>query len=89
MMNLAFCELGANRVEARYMKGNESSLRVMEKLGMSFEGMQRAKLFVKGAFRDVGVCSILSGEYFSVRRENLYKKFNNTGLFDGLFNRIK
>ena len=44
LMNFAFCELGANRVEAKYMKGNESSRRVMEKLGMTFEGIQRAKL---------------------------------------------
>ena len=89
LMNFAFCELGANRVEAKYMKGNESSGRVMEKLGMTFEGMQRAKMYVKGEYRDIGVCSILASEYFSVPRENLYKKFNNTTIFDGLFSRIK
>lgn len=89
LMNFAFCELGANRVEAKYMKGNESSRRVMEKLGMTFEGIQRSKMFVKGEYRDIGVCAILASEYFSVPRENLYKKFNGISLFDGLFGRIK
>lgn len=89
LVNFAFCELGANRVEAKYMKGNENSLRVMEKLGMTFEGIQRAKLYVKGVYRDIGVASILASEYFSVPRENLYRKFNNIGVFEGLFSRIK
>ena len=89
LMNFSFCELGANRVEAKYMKGNENSRRVMEKLGMTFEGIQRQKLFVKGEYRDIGISAILSSEYFAVPRENLYRKFNNNGIFDGLFGRIK
>ena len=89
LQNFAFCELGANRVEAKYIVGNENSRRVMEKLGMRFEGIQRSKLFVKGAFRDIGIYSVLADEYFAVPRENLYKKFNNTGLFDVLFSRFK
>lgn len=89
LMNFAFCELGANRVEAKYMMGNENSRRVMEKLGMTFEGVQREKLYVKGEYRDIGICSILAKEYFAVPRENLYKKYNGIGIFDGLFSRIK
>lgn len=89
IVNFAFCELGVKRIEAKYMVENHSSRRVMEKLGMTFEGVQRSKLFVKGRFRDIGICSILSEEYFSVPRENLFKKFNNIGLFDSLFKRIK
>jgi len=89
LMNFAFCELGVKRVEAKYMKGNENSLKVMEKLGMTFEGIQRSKMLVKGEFRDIGVAAILSDEYFAVPRENLYKKFNNNGILDGLFHRIK
>ena len=89
LMNFAFCELGVNRVEAKYMMGNENSRRVMEKLGMEFEGVQRSKLFVKGAYRDIGICSILASEYFSVPRENLYKKYNGNSIFSGLFNCIK
>ena len=89
LMNFAFCELGVKRVEAKYIKGNERSLKIMEKLGMSFEGIQRAKLKIKGVFCDIGTCAILDDEYCSVPRENLYKKFNNNSLFDHLFNRIK
>ena len=89
LQNFAFCELGANRVEAKYMIGNDSSGRVMEKIGMHFEGIMRSKMYVKGEFRDIGIFSILADEYFSESRENLYRKFNNIGLFDTLFSRIK
>lgn len=76
MINFAFCELGAHRVEARFMKGNEASRRVMEKCGMSFEGMAKNRLFVKGSFRDVGTCAIVYEKYFSEYRENLYRRYN-------------
>lgn len=89
MINFSFCELGAKRVEAKYMCGNEGSLGVMKKCGMTFEGIQRAKMLVKGEYRDIGISAIVSEEYFSVVRENLYRKFNNSSLFSGLFARIK
>ncbi|MBR2459800.1 MAG: GNAT family N-acetyltransferase [Clostridia bacterium] len=89
LINFAFCELGAHRVEARFMKGNENSRRVMEKCGMSYEGMQRGKIFVKGEFKDIGTCALTAEEYFSEAKENLYRKFNNSGLFESIFNRFK
>lgn len=63
VLDFGFRELRLNRIEARYMRGNDRSRRVMEKCGMSFEGMQRSLLFVKEQYRDVGVCSILYDEY--------------------------
>lgn len=81
MINFAFFEIGAHRVEARYMKGNENSRRVMEKCGMTFEGMAKGKLLVKGLFRDIGTCAITEDEYFSVQRESIYKKFNPPSFF--------
>jgi len=69
ILRFAFCDIGFNRVEARYMVENTASRRVMEKCGMTFEGVYRKKLFVKGSYRDIGVCSILSDEYFAKNRE--------------------
>ena len=87
VINFAFCELGANRVEAKYMAGNEASLKVMRKCGMTFEGIQRGKLLVKGEFRDIGVCSILKDEYFATERTNLYKSCNGRSLIGRLFHK--
>lgn len=71
IINLAFCHFKMNRVEAKYMIENTVSRKVMEKCGMTFEGVLRSKMLVKGAFRDIGVCSVLSHEYFSVPRKSI------------------
>jgi RimJ/RimL family protein N-acetyltransferase len=55
--------LGLHRIEARFMEGNEASLRVMQKLGMSLEGYRRESMLVKGQYRTIGVCSILQEEF--------------------------
>ena len=57
VMDFGFEILGLHRIEARFMKGNERSLRVMEKLGMSFEGYHVDEIFVKGEYKTVGVCA--------------------------------
>ena len=63
MLRFGFDVLGLHRVEARYMVGNDASRRVMEKLGMQFEGVRRGSMLVKGAYRDIGICSVLVNEY--------------------------
>lgn len=63
ILDFAFNILGVNRVEARFLFGNEASLNVMTKLGMKFEGYQRESLLVKGRYRTIGVASILKREY--------------------------
>lgn len=64
VMRFGFTELRLHRIEARYMLGNNASRRVMEKVGMTFEGVARESMFVKGVFVSVGTCSILRSEYF-------------------------
>ena len=49
-MDFGFETLGLHRIEARFMKGNAASLRVMEKLGMTFEGYHVDEIYVKGEF---------------------------------------
>ena len=66
VMRFGFEEMGLNRIEARYMVGNDASKRVMEKLGMTFEGVYRSSVCINGIYRDVGMCSILKSEYESL-----------------------
>ena len=63
MLAFLFNTFGFHRVEARFMKGNAASLRVMEKNGMHFEGYLADALFCKGEYRTVGVAAILKDEY--------------------------
>ncbi len=67
VLQVGFCELGLNRIEARYMVENTASARVMEKLGMHPEGVRRQELYIKGQYRDIGYYSILRDEYLSHR----------------------
>ena len=62
VVRFGFCELGLHRIEAKYMEGNEASRRVMEKIGMSFEGIRRDEMMIKGCYRNIGVCAILNGQ---------------------------
>lgn len=63
VIDFAFNTMGMNRVEAKFMYGNDASLSVMKKLGMKFEGYHRDMLFVKGKYRTIGYAAILRSEY--------------------------
>ena len=63
ILKFGFEELGVNRIEARFMKGNEASLALMMSVGMTFEGYMRDLVLAKGSYRTVGVSSILRSEY--------------------------
>jgi len=65
VLRFAFCELGLHRAQARYDVDNSASRRVAEKCGMTFEGVLRESVSIGGRMRDVGVSSILSGEFFA------------------------
>ena len=45
------------------MDGNIASRKVMEKLGMKYEGTMRGVLRLGNEYRDVGVCALLYDEY--------------------------
>ena len=63
ILEFGFGELGLHRIEARFMKDNKRSFRVMEKVGMTLEGYHKDLIFVKGSYRTVGVCAITEDEY--------------------------
>ncbi len=60
VIEFGFSALGLHRIEAKYMAGNTSSRRVMEKLGMTFEGEHRDAIKIAGTYRTVGVYSLIA-----------------------------
>ena len=63
VVRFGFENLLLNRIEAKHLTGNEASRRVMEKLGMTYEGVSRGAMLIKGKYRDVHTCGILRSEY--------------------------
>lgn len=67
VMRFGFDELSLHRIEAKYMIDNIQSRRVMEKVGMTYEGVNRDSMFVRGNYVSVGVCAILSSEFDKIK----------------------
>lgn len=66
VLRFGFNELNLHRIEARYMAPNLRSRRVMEKVGMEFEGISRDSMFVKGRYVSIGTCAILRNDYIRI-----------------------
>lgn len=64
VIKFGFEKMMLNRIEARCMLENIASQRVLEKVGMFFEGVMREVIFVKGSYHDLRVYSILRREYY-------------------------
>jgi ribosomal-protein-alanine N-acetyltransferase len=64
VIRFGFENLALNRIECRFMVENKASRRVMEKNNMTFEGIRREGMLIKGKYRNIGVCSILRSEFF-------------------------
>ncbi len=62
LIDFAFAH-GLNRVEAVHAVENPASGRVMEKAGMSYEGILRMRYSLQGNHRDVRMYSILRSEW--------------------------
>ena len=69
ILDYGFEKLQLHRVEARFIEGNTASLRVMEKVGMRFEGYRREAMLVKGLYRTIGYCSMLQSEFLAQKSE--------------------
>lgn len=63
IMRFGFEKLDFNRIEAKFIIGNDASLAVMQKCGMQYEGIARGAMLIKGRYRDIGTCAILRGEF--------------------------
>jgi len=64
MLRIGFEELGFIRIEAQCLPENVASERVMQKVGMTYEGTLRKVAYIKGKNRDLKIYSILQEEYF-------------------------
>lgn len=63
VIKFGFNEMNLVRIQARCVVENISSARVMEKAGMSFEGIIRKGILMKGKHRDLKIYSILNEEF--------------------------
>jgi [ribosomal protein S5]-alanine N-acetyltransferase len=62
-LDYVFTEYKPQRIQARCKAVNRASIRVLEKLGMTFEGSLRSSLFHRGRFWDLAYFSVLRGEW--------------------------
>ena len=66
VMRFGFLRLGLHRIECRYMIGNDRSRRVMEKVGMTYEGTYRDSLLLGDEYKTVGVCAIIDSDFMKM-----------------------
>ena len=64
VIKFGFEKMQLNRIEGTCFVGNIASQRVLEKVGMTFEGIIREQLLGKGKYRDLRMYSILRKEYY-------------------------
>ena len=64
IIKFGFQTMNLNRIEARCDVENIASARVMEKVGMQFEGILRQHIFTKGKYCDLKIYSILRQDFF-------------------------
>lgn len=62
IIDFGFQQMALNRVEAEVMVENRQSIRVLEKLGFTKEGVLRQRGCWKGAFHDLSVYSLLQSD---------------------------
>ena len=63
VINFGFETLKLNRIEAKFLPDNNGSRSVAKKCGMSFEGLHRNRILVKGKYSDVEIFDITENEY--------------------------
>ena len=68
VLQFGFEELKLHRIEARFIEENKRSLHVMERVGMTFEGVCREGMLIKGKYVNVGICSILRSEWEALQK---------------------
>lgn len=69
VLRYGFEDLELNRIYGHHFKRNPASGRVMQKIGMSYEGCQRQHVKKWGAFQDVETYGILREDYEKLKRK--------------------
>lgn len=65
LMNYGFNKLNLNKVFAQSFTANPGSWRIMEKIGLKYEGTLRQHVIRMGQFHDLAHYSLLKEEYFN------------------------
>jgi len=63
LIKFSFEEMKLNRIEATHAIENEASGRVMQKAGMTYEGLLRQRFFTKGKFWDIKQYAIVYSDW--------------------------
>lgn len=63
VMKFCFESFGVEKICAKFMEGNNASMRVMAKLGMTLEGIYRNSMFVKGEYKTIHVYEITKDDF--------------------------
>lgn len=66
MLYHGFYVLGLNRIEARQLCDNKSSIKVNEKCGFKTEGTLRKAIFKNGGYKDLNLMSIIRKDFDAV-----------------------
>lgn len=69
VMRYCFENFGCRRICGKFMEGNNGSMRVMTKLGMTLEGIYRNSMYVKGEYKTIHV--------YEITRERFYELFGD------------
>jgi len=64
ILSFGFTRMDLNRIEARTFSNNIASQKVLEKVGMKYEGLLREHALVKGNYQDLKLYSILRKDFF-------------------------
>ena len=64
VMDFGFKNFGLDGYFAKHMEGNDASGRVMQKCGMTFEGMYKRSMFIKGEFKNIVVYNISKNQFY-------------------------
>ena len=65
VMTYCFENFGVDRISAKFMEGNDASMRVMIKLGMTLEGIYKRSMYVKGDYKTIHVYEITREKFYS------------------------
>ena len=52
------------------MEGNDGSMAVMKKLGMSFEGIYKNGMFIKGSYKTIIVYNVTKEKYYQAKNDS-------------------
>ncbi|WP_138415387.1 GNAT family N-acetyltransferase [Aquibacillus sediminis] len=72
ILHYGFDVLSPNRIEGRCDTDNFASQKIMQKMGMKYEGTLRKNEYIKGEFRDTQMYSILKTEYTNSSKIRLH-----------------